>query len=90
MPFIVADATTTKKPDPAGGFRLDPEKYDFLLNAMHENRHCLSVNLCGGFVRNRTRRKGVYDEQERPDQEVIDGFTKTNRGIQEWYSGLKS
>ena len=54
---------------------------------MRENRHCLGVNLCGGFVRNRARQKGVYDEQERPDQEAIDGFTKTNRGIREWYSG---
>ncbi|MEO0414286.1 MAG: agarase [Verrucomicrobiota bacterium] len=89
LPYIVADAVGTHKRDRLGvGYHV-PAKYDFLLNAMREDRHCLGVNLCGGFVRNRTRLKGVYDEQENPDQNAIDGFIKTNGEIQEWYSRLK-
>ena len=90
LPYIVADAIGTHKRDRLGVGYHDPAKYDFLLKAMREDRHCLGVNLCGGFVRNRTRRKGVYDEHEKPDRNAINGFTKTNRGIREWYSGLKS
>ena len=63
LPYIVADAIGTHKRDRLGFGYHDPAKYDFLLNAMREDKHCLGLNLCGGFVQNRTRQKGVYDEQ---------------------------
>ncbi len=88
-PFIVADATHTSRPAiRMAGTRHDPKKYALLLNSMKESSECIGVNLCGGFVRNRVRRKGVYDEQENPDLEAVEGFRQSNREITEWYSEL--
>ena len=41
LPYIVADAIGTHKRDRLGVGYHDPAKYDFLLNAMREDRHCL-------------------------------------------------
>ncbi len=91
LPFIVADATTTAEPDPRlGGGRHSPDRYRNLLESMRDNPWCVGVNLCGGFVRNRVRKKGIYDELENPDRAAIEGITKVNREIATWYRALAS
>ena len=67
LPYIIDDAIGTHKRDRLEFDYHDPAKYDFLLNAMHEDKLCRGVNLCGGFVRNWTLQKGVYDEQVQVD-----------------------
>lgn len=91
LPFIIADADHLTRPAVRmAGTRHDPKKYRTFLESMRECSDCLGVNLCGGFVRNRIRRKGVYDEQENPDIEAVEGFTKVNQEMTKWYRSYES
>jgi len=91
LPFIIADVDYLTKPaNRMAGTRHDPEKYRLFMKSMQECSDCLGVNLCGGFVRNRIRQKGVYDEQENPDLEAVEGFIKTNGELTAWYQSLES
>ncbi len=91
IPFIIADADHLNRPAVRmAGTRHDPAKYRSLIESMRDCSDCLGVNLCGGFVRNRIRRKGVYDEQENPDLDAVEGFKKVNGEITKWYRSYKS
>jgi hypothetical protein len=44
----------------------------------------LRFHLCGAYQRNKARRYGLLDEQERPDLENIELMKAANQKINQW------
>ena len=57
--------------------------YADTLNALFENPGCIGFHLCGAYQRNKSRRRGLLDEMENPDQEHVDMMTTANQKIAE-------
>jgi len=88
-------ANATGKPvllaDSAGGVPLadgvkrnDPAKYAATLTALREVPGCVGFHLCGAYLRNRARNRGLLGPDEIPDREAIAGITAANREMSEW------
>ena len=82
-PVLLADsAGSLKQPD--GTIRNDPAKYRETLAALREIPACVGFHLCGAYLRNHARNRGLRDEQERPDTETVAAITQANRETAEW------
>jgi len=82
-PVLYADGCRSRKlPDGAQGH--DAKGYTEVLAALREVRGCVGMHLCGAYLRNRTRRRGLRDESERPDPEALDAIARANRETLEW------
>ena len=57
--------------------------YTETLNALFENPGCIGFHLCGAYQRNKARRYGLLDDQERPDQENVELIQSANERINE-------
>jgi hypothetical protein len=88
-------AEATNKPvllADSGGKHVLPDKterqnatvYREIMTAMRELPSCIGFQLCGAYLKNRIRRKGLRDEREQPDTEAIAGITAVNRETQSW------
>lgn len=62
----------------------DAKGYAAILAALREVRGCVGMHLCGAYLRNRCRNRGLRDECERPDAEPLAGITAANREMTEW------
>lgn len=90
-PVLWADGArqTTVKDDSgryAGGAygRHDGGWYGQVLAGFRENPGCLGAHLCGAYLRNRCRKRGLLDEQERPDEETVALIARANRETAAW------
>ena len=83
MPVLWADgARGIKLSD--GNLRNDGEWYAKAVEGLRANPGCVGAHLCGAYYRNRVRRRGLLDENEQPDKEMIDHIRKSNRDTQNW------
>ena len=48
-----------------------------------ENPGCIGFHLCGAYQRNKSRRRGLLDEMENPDEEHVSVMTAANKAITE-------
>ena len=69
---------------------VDGEGYADSLYGLLKNPGAIGAHLCGGYVRNRFRRKGLIDEKEQPDQEAISEIQKGSRVVARWLDELES
>jgi hypothetical protein len=69
---------------PAGFGRNDGHWYAAQLAGLRDNPGCIGAHLCGAFLRNRARQRGVLDEQEQPDTEMIELIRQANRQTGAW------
>ena len=82
-PVLLADsAGSIKKPD--GTLGNDPVKYHQTMSALREIPACVGFHLCGAYLRNRARNRGLLDENEQPDTEAIQAITRANREMADW------
>jgi hypothetical protein len=82
-PVLLADSSGgVKLPD--GTMRNDPVKYRQTLLALREVPACVGFHLCGAYLRNRIRKRGLRGPDETPDQVAIDGFSVANREMSDW------
>ena len=49
-----------------------------------ENPGAVGAHLCGAYIRNRYRGRGLVDEQERPDEEAIRELQRLGRVVERW------
>jgi hypothetical protein len=90
-PVLVADAARQYRM-PDGVQRHDRTGYAETLRLLREVPGCVGYHLCGAYLRNRARNRGLRDEQEQPDTEAIEAIAKANREFTEWArqaSGVK-
>jgi hypothetical protein len=77
-PVLLADASRHRtRPDGSKGH--DPAWYRETMTALSELPGCVGFHLCGAYLRNRCRGRGLRDEQEAPDEQAIPAITRANR-----------
>jgi hypothetical protein len=82
-PVLLADsAGNLQLPD--GSRRNDPAKYAATLAALREVPACVGFHLCGAYLRNQARKRGLRGADETPDREAIAGITAANREMNGW------
>ena len=69
---------------------VDGEWYAEALYGLLKNPGAIGAHLCGGYLRNRFRRKGLIDEKEQPDHEAISEIQKGSRVVSQWLDDLES
>lgn len=69
--------------------RHDPKGYTEMLNSLRKVKGCVGFHLCGAYLRNKVRKRGLRDLAEQPDVEAITGITTANRNMEQWVKGFK-
>jgi hypothetical protein len=57
--------------------------------ALRESAGCIGFHLCGAYLRNRCRQRGLRDERETPDEPVIAAIRQANRDMAAWVERLR-
>ena len=87
-PVLLADsAGGTKAHDPGGPDEHrypDPGAYGRVTQMLRDMPQCVGFHLCGAYLANRVRRRGLRSEQDAIDVEAIDGFRRVNRETARW------
>jgi len=60
------------------------EWYAKMLKGLQSNPGAVGAHLCGAFLRNRQRARGLLGEQEEPDTANNDLIRAANKGMTEW------
>lgn len=58
--------------------------YADVLAQLRANPGCVGAHLCGAYLRNRFRKRGLLDEQENPDTEAVATITAANLAMTDW------
>jgi hypothetical protein len=83
-PVLAADTAGEVANLKEGGSRHVGASYAEKLRLLRELTGCVGLHLCGAYLRNRCRKRGLRDEQERPDSEAIAAITQANRESVKW------
>jgi hypothetical protein len=62
--------------------------YADVLHGLTQNPGAIGAHLCGAYIRNRSRSKGLIDEQERHDEVAIEAIQKGHRAVERWVTSL--
>lgn len=84
MPVLWADGSRSIKIPNTNKLRVNGHWWAAQLAGLRKNPGCVGAHLCGAYLRNRVRRKGLLDEMDRPDTEMIDLIRKANQETEEW------
>ena len=92
MPVLWADGARSVAVEdptyPGGQYRRNSGQwYADVLAALRQNPGCIGAHLCGAYLRNRVRRYGLLDEQDRPDAENVRLMTAAHQATEEWLRG---
>jgi hypothetical protein len=88
-PVLLADsAGQIRQPD--GTSRNDPVKYRETLAALREIPACVGFHLCGAYLRNNARRRGLRGPDETPDRDTLAGIQAANREMEQWVAAAAS
>ncbi|MBF16192.1 MAG: agarase [Chloroflexi bacterium] len=84
-PVILADSAKIKWDTLPGEISYnDGQWYSEILSDLQDNPGCVGFHLCGGYQRNRSRRYGLIDEQEIPDEKNLPKIIKANEKNMKW------
>jgi hypothetical protein len=88
MPILLADGSGSRaRPDGTRG--IDGQHYKEVLEVLRANPGCVGYHLCGAYLTNRVRRKGLRNEVEEPDLEAIRMISEANRQTTDWAANFK-
>jgi hypothetical protein len=87
MPILLADGSGSR-PRPDGTRGNDGQHYANVLEVLRTNPGCVGYHLCGAYLSNRVRKRGLRDEAEEPDLEAIRIITKANQETAAWAAGF--
>lgn len=84
MPTLVADCSH-QKVDPVTGYKYHTlDGYPEIYRLMKDNPSCIGYHLCGAYLENRCRMRGLLKENEKPNQEIIEMMTEVNNDMLDW------
>jgi hypothetical protein len=97
-PVLVADAAGRRETieDETGKYRdgsysmVDGKWYADVVAALLKNPGAIGMHLCGAYIRNRYRGRGLLDEMEQPDEKAIIEIQKSNRAVASWLNKFDS
>jgi hypothetical protein len=82
-PVLLADGCVSRTL-PDGSKAHVPEGYRQLLETVRSIDGCVGLHLCGAYLKNRHRRRGLRNEDESPDVEAIAAIRQANRDATRW------
>ncbi len=68
--------------------RNDGRWYADQLRGLRGNPGCVGAHLCGAYLRNRARKRGLLDEQGNPDAENVALIRAANDETKKWVAGF--
>jgi hypothetical protein len=71
-------------------YKLDGSWYADVVRGLLKNPGAIGAHLCGAYIRNRYRGRGLIDEMEQPDHEAIMEVRKGNQAVAKWMSSFGS
>jgi hypothetical protein len=88
-PVLMADGAARRETikDESGKYRdgaystVDGKWYADVVAGLLKNPGAIGAHLCGAYIRNRYRGRGLIDEMERPDQVAIREIRKGNQAV---------
>ena len=87
MPTLVADCSHQTK-DPKTGYAYHTlDGYPEIIKLLKDTSSCVGYHLCGAYLENRCRMRGLLKENEKPNQDIIDMMTTVNIDMQNWVKG---
>lgn len=88
MPILLADGAGTRKLQD-GTLGHDGAKYVATLEVLRSNPGCVGFHLCGAYLANRVRHRGLRNELEELDIQAVETIATANRSTTEWASTFK-
>lgn len=92
-PVLWADGSNgIRATDPVSGAsytRNNGAWYAKVLQGLRDCPGAVGAHLCGAYVRNRVRNRGLRDERDQPDEENITLIRKAHRATSDWVNGFK-
>ena len=88
MPVLLADGAGIQYL-PDGIRRHDGPKHKKILEVLRTNPGCVGFHLCGAYMANRIRQRGLLDEAEVPDTEALDVITLANQETTDWVKSFQ-
>lgn len=85
-PVLLADSAGNMRTTD-GGLTHNPKHYPEVLAAIRQIPGAIGYHLCGAYLTNRVRRRGLLDENEKPEAEVIESIRRANREMARWATG---
>ena len=82
-PVLYADGCRSVK-EKDGSNRHDPVGYRQVLEVLRQVDGCIGMHLCGAYLRNQTRKRGLRDQDEKPDTQAISSITEANQEFIQW------
>jgi hypothetical protein len=91
-PVLMADGAQERETikDDSGKYHdghysmVDGKWYADVVDGLLKNPGAIGAHLCGAYIRNRFRRRGLIDEMEQPDQKAITEIRKCNQAVAKW------
>ncbi|MEM1122945.1 MAG: agarase [Bacteroidota bacterium] len=62
----------------------DASWYSHILGKLQENPGCVGVHLCGAYLQNKVRKKGLLDREEQANSEQIQLFVQAHQANERW------
>lgn len=69
--------------------RNEGQWYAEVLRGLRQNPGCIGAHLCGAYLRNTARNRGLRDQHEQPDQENLDLITTAHRETNAWTTSFQ-
>lgn len=87
LPMLVADCChSVKLPNGYSGH--DVNRYRQALQLLRQEPSCVGYHLCGAYIANRVRKRGLRDEQDETNPDLIQGIAQANAQVQQWIKQL--
>ncbi|WKN44988.1 hypothetical protein [Tunicatimonas pelagia] len=84
MPVLWADGAKKLSTDNPDIHRNDGRWYAEVLSGLRQNPGCVGAHLCGAYLRNKIRKRGLIDRNNVPDEEMISFIREANQEVQAW------
>jgi hypothetical protein len=91
-PVLMADGAAKRETitDDSGTYRdgaystVDGQWYADTVEGLLQNPGAIGAHLCGAYIRNRSRARGLLDEREQPDEDAIREIRAANETVAQW------
>jgi hypothetical protein len=84
MPTLVADSAQNQRIKGTEYKTHHPEKYQRMFELLKNEPSCIGYHLCGAYIANRERKKGLLNENDEPDKHVIDKMARVHIDMKRW------
>ena len=88
LPTLLADCSHTFKNKETGCEIHNTEMYGEMMEILKYINSCVGYHLCGAYIKNHCRKKGLLDENEGQDEELIKQIRRVNHDMQKFVNAF--